>query len=462
MNPSEELGTAPVGVLLRKQAIPAAIGILTLSINGIVDNIFVGQYIGAVGIGAITVVLPITFLIASIGMSLGVGGASVISRALGAEKPERAYLTFGNQIILTLGLSSLFVILGYFFQGEMLNLFGGQGNILEYARVYFNILLPSIPLLAFAMMSNNVIRAEGRPKVSMAIMMIPAVVNIILDAIFISILDWGMAGAAWATAISYSASGLYALYYFLSGKSEIQIQPRYLRLDASICGEIFSIGSVTLVRQGMVSILAIVLNNALITYGGEESMSIWGIINRMMMFANFPVFGVTQGFLPIAGFNYGAKKWGRVKEVIQKSILYGTLIAVLVFVFIMVFTPQIISIFINEPELIGKTTPAMRMVFLATPTLTLQLIGAAYYQAIGKARPAMLLTMTKQGIFLIPLIIILSSFLGLKGIWIAFPLADALTAIVNFVAIRRGNQQLNELLTKNEHDFIEDHLISSK
>jgi Na+-driven multidrug efflux pump len=169
MNPSEELGTAPVGVLLRKQAIPAAIGILTLSINGIVDNIFVGQNVGSVGIGAITVVLPITFLIASIGMSIGVGGASVISRALGADKADRAHLTFGNQTTLTLGFSILFVILGYFFQDELLNLFGGKGNILEYARIYFNILLPSIPFLAFAMMSNNVIRAEGRPKVSMAI-----------------------------------------------------------------------------------------------------------------------------------------------------------------------------------------------------------------------------------------------------------------------------------------------------
>ena len=455
MNPSEELGTAPVGVLLRKQAIPAAIGILTLSINGIVDNIFVGQNVGSVGIGAITVVLPITFLIASIGMSIGVGGASVISRALGADKAERAHLTFGNQIILTLGLSILFVIFGYFLQDEILNLFGGKGNILEYARVYFNILLPSIPFLAFAMMSNNVIRAEGRPKVSMAIMIIPAIVNIILDAIFILVFDWGMEGAAWATGIAYSASGLYAIYYLLSGKSEIQIRLRYLKLDADICSEIFSIGSVTLVRQGMVSILAIVLNNTLLSYGGEESISIWGIINRMMMFANFPVFGVTQGFLPIAGFNYGAKKWERVKEVIQKSILYGTCIAVFIFIFLMVFTPQIVSIFISEPGIITKTTPAMRLVFLATPTLTLQLIGAAYYQAIGKAKPAMLLTLTKQGIFLIPLILILPSYWGLTGIWIAFPLADALTAVVNFVAIRRGNKQLNELLAANERNSIE-------
>jgi len=296
---------------------------------------------------------------------------------------------------------------------------------------------------AYDMMSNNLNLEEGKPNVAMAVMIIPAIMNIVLDAIFIYGLDWGMAGAGWATMISYMASGGYALYYMLSGKSEIKIKRQYLKLDFGICKEISSIGSVTLARQGMVSILAIVLNNSLIAYGGEESLSIWGIINRMMMFANFPVFGVTQGFLPIAGYNYGAKKWARVKEVIQKSILYGSLLAMVVFVFLMVFTPQIISIFISEPEIIQKTTPAMRLVFLATPTLTIQLIGAAYYQAIGKAIPAMLLTLTKQGIFLVPLILILPMYYGLLGIWVAFPIADALAAMVNLFFLRKGTAQLS-------------------
>lgn len=455
MNHSEKLGTAPIGSLLRMQAIPAAIGILTLSINGIVDNIFLGQYVGSVAIGAITVVLPITFLIASIGMAIGVGGASVISRALGRDDEKKAYNTFGNQIVLTIGLSILFVIFGYVFQKEILSLFGGQGKVLDLARVYFNILLPAVPFLAFAMMANNVIRAEGKPRVAMAVMVIPAIVNIILDVIFIFYFDWGMAGAAWATMISYLASSFYAIGFLAFGNSDIKIRLQYLRLDSDICKEIFSIGSVTLVRQGMVSVLAIFLNNALFTYGGEESLSIWGIINRMMMFANFPVFGVTQGFLPIAGFNYGAKKWSRVKEVIKKSILYGTFIAIFTFLFIMIFTPQIIAVFISEPEIISKTTPAMRLVFLATPTITIQLIGAAYYQAIGRAKPAMILTLMKQGIFLIPLLLILPYYFGLFGIWISFPIADVFTALVNYIALKRGTAQLNE----REEQVISDNIL---
>jgi len=438
MSHSEQLGTAPIGGLLRRQAIPAAIGILTLSINGIIDNIFVGQYVGSVAIGAITVVLPITFLIASIGMAVGVGGASVISRALGSGNKEKAFLTFGNQLVLTLGLSLVFVSFGYLFQDEILNLFGGKGRILPYARTYFNVLIPAIPFLALVMMINNVIRAEGKANVAMVVMILPAIANIVLDIIFIVILDMGMEGAGWATMMSYIISAGYAIFYLLQGKSDIKVKAKHLVLKASIIKEIFSIGSVTLARQGMVSILAIVLNNALFEYGGETSLAIWGIINRMMMFANFPVFGVTQGFLPIAGFNYGAKKWDRVREVIGKSLQYGTGLALVVFAFLMIFTPQIISIFVNEQDIIDKTTPAMRMVFLATPTITLQLIGAAYYQAIGKAMPAMLLTLTKQGFFLIPLLLILPNYYGIWGIWIAFPIADAMTAIVNSIALRNG------------------------
>ncbi len=442
MNHSAELGTAPIGGLLRKQAIPAAIGILTLSINGIIDNIFVGQYIGSLAIAAITVVLPITFLIASIGMSIGVGGASVISRALGSEDEEKAQRTFGNQVLWTVLLSVFFVGVGYVFQEQVLSLFGGKGETLGFAKTYFNVLIPAIPFLAIAMMFNNVIRAQGAPNVAMAVMIIPAIVNIILDFVFILILDWGMYGAGLATMLSYISSAMYALWFFLSGRSDIELHPKHFNLNLPLTKEIFSIGSVTLVRQGMVSLLAIVLNNTLFAYGGEESLSIWGIINRMMMFAGFPVFGVTQGFLPIAGYNYGAKQWSRVKEVIRKSITYGTVIASITFLIIMVFTPQIIGIFISEEEIITKTTPAMRWVFLATPLLTLQLIGAAYYQAIGKAAPAMLLSLTKQGFFLIPLILILPMYLGIFGIWISFPIADTLATLANYLALRVGISKL--------------------
>ncbi len=442
MTKTEQLGTESIPKLLKLHAIPAAIGILTLSINGIIDNIFVGHYVGSIAIAAITVVLPITFLIASVGMAIGVGGASIISRALGSGDEEKAYYTFGNQFVLVAAISLLLIIVGYFFQDEVLMVFGGRGNILPSAKTYFNILLPAVPFLAYAMMSNNVIRAVGKSNVAMMVMMIPAFVNIALDYVLIAHLGWGLEGAAWATMISYIASALYALYYFEFLNKEIKIACKYLKLKREIINETVSIGFVTLARQGTVSLLAIFLNNALFKYGAEESVAIWGIISRMLMFASFPVFGVVQGFLPIAGFNFGAEKFMRVRETIYTSIKYGTLIAFFIFLLIMLFTPQIISIFTNEDEIITKATPAMRTVFLMIPTLTIQLIGAAYYQAIGNARSALLLTMTKQGFFLIPLILILPNFYGIWGIWMAFPIADFMTAIVNSIALAKASKSL--------------------
>lgn len=449
MNHSEELGTKPISQLIRQQATPAAIGILVLSIYGIVDTIFVGRWIGSLAIGAITVVLPITFLIASIGMAIGVGGASIISRALGGDDEEKAMLAFGNQVSMTLFLALVFVVIGSFFQDEILRLFGGQGNILPYAQDYFQVILYGIPFLAFAMMSNNVIRAEGAPKIAMMIMVVPAVVNVILDPILIVGLGWGMKGAAWATSLSYMASASFGFWYFIKGDSELRIKLPNLALRWAIVKEIFQIGGVTFARQGSISLLAIVLNNSLFAYGGELSVSVYGIINRVMMFANFPVLGITQGFLPIAGYNFGAKKWERVKETIYKSVGYGTALALGVFAVIMLAAKPIASVFTIDQNLISQTGPALMIVFLATPLLAMQLLGSAYYQAIGKPLPALLLTLLKQGIFLIPLILILPRFFGITGIWFAFPIADMLTALVNFIFLKSAVEQLNPQISSS-------------
>ncbi len=437
MSRSDELGRLPIGKLLMQQAVPASVGFLIMSIYGIVDTIFVGRWVGPMGIAAITVVMPITFLIASIGMAIGVGGASVISRALGGGKEEKAGLAFGNQVGLTIVISISVVILGSFFQEEILKLFGGRGDILPFAKAYFQITLMGIPFLAWAMMSNNVMRAVGAPKMAMFVLLVPAFLNILLDPIFIVLLEWGIEGAAWATTFSYIGSAVFALWFFFSGKSELTISPKNLWLRMAIVKEIFAIGGVTMARQSTISLLAIVLNNALLTYGSEVSVSVYGIINRMMMFANFPVIGITQGFIPIAGYNYGAERWDRVKAVIGLSIRVGTGIAVLIFTLIMFFANHIVTIFTDDLELIRLSAPALRKAFLATPLIIVQLIGSAYFQAIGKALPALLLTLTKQGFFLIPLILLLPPFFGLNGIWFAFPIADVMAASVTYYYLRR-------------------------
>jgi putative MATE family efflux protein len=433
---TNSLGTQKISKLLIKQAIPASIGILVMSLNMIVDTIFVGQWIGSMAIAAITVVLPIVFLISSIGMGIGIGGSSIISRAFGAKDIKKAYLTFGNQISLTLVLSIFFVSVGILFYKPLLLLFGANGAILDPATSYFNVVLYGVPFLAFAMMGNPVIRAEGKPKFAMYAMILPAISNILLDIIFIKFLGLGMFGAGLASSISYAVCGLFIFSFFLSTKSELVIKPNYFLLKLSIVKEIIQLGGVTIARQGTISVLMIVLNATLYTYGGENAIAVYGIINRVMMFALFPVLGVTQGFLPIAGYNYGAKNSERVKEVIKKAILYGSMVATLIFLGIITFPEAIASIFTSDTALIEETPKALLYVFLATPVITAQLIGSAYFQAAGKAMPALLLTLLKQGIFLIPLVYLLPKFFGLNGVWFSFPIADILATFVTLTFLR--------------------------
>lgn len=434
---ANELGTQKISKLLIKQAVPATIGILVMSLNMIVDTIFVGQWIGVLAIAAITVVLPIAFLISSIGMGIGIGGSSIISRALGANNPEKAFLTFGNQICLTVILAILFVVLGSVFSVPILNLFGAKGEILPIASEYFGVIIYGVPFLAFAMMGNPTIRAEGKPKFAMYAMMVPSVLNILLDILFIKYFNWGIYGAGLATSIAYASCGLYILYFFLSSKSELQIIPKNFKLDFKIVQEIAKLGGVSIVRQGAISILMIVLNYSLYTYGGEISIAVFGIINRVMMFALSPVLGVSQGFLPVAGFNIGAKKNDRVKETIKKSIYFGSILGTLIFIGIVIFKEQIIWIFTNDATLLEKTPDAMLVVFLVTPIVTMQLIGSAYFQAAGKAMPALLLTLLKQGIFLIPLAYFLPIYYGIDGVWWSFPIADSLATIITVLVLKR-------------------------
>lgn len=445
---SSSMGTESVGKLLIGQAIPAGIGFLVMSIYTIVDTIFVGRYVGSLGIAAITVVMPVSFLISSLGMAIGIGGASIISRALGSGDASKASLTFGNQTILSSSLTLAFSLIGYIFSIPILELFGAKGDILPYALTYYQILLLGVPFLAWSMMSNNAIRAQGKPKVAMLTLVIPAITNMILDPIFIVWFDWGMAGAGWATTIAYVFSAAYTLWFFSGKKNEIPILRKNLRIQTVIVKEIFSIGSITLVRQGSVAVLTVVLNQMLFKHGGEMAISIYGIVNRMMMFALFPVIGIMQGFMPIAGYNYGAANWNRVKESIRLSVGWGTVISALLLLVIIIFSGALVGIFTKEQALLQAAPRAMIIVFIAAPVFGLQLIGAAYYQAIGQAKPALWLTLARQGLFLIPLVLVLPGIWGIDGIWYSFPISDMLSAGLSFIMLRNGIQRLQ----KNELD----------
>ncbi len=446
---SDQLGTEPIGKLLIKQAVPASIGILVMSLNVLVDSIFVGNWIGSIAIAAINVVLPVSFFIGALGMAIGIGGSSIISRALGAGNKGKALLTFGNQITLTILVTVSMVSLGLAFVDQLIPAFGGKGAIFAPAKIYYTIVLYGVPFLALCMMGNTVIRAEGKPKFAMVAMIIPSIGNLFLDYLFIYVFDWGMMGAAWATTIGYLLCFGYVLYFFLSKNSELKTNLSHFKLKSSILREMGSLGFVTLSRQAVVSIIYLLMNNILFNLGGEAMVAVYAIIGRMLMFALFPVYGVTQGFLPIAGYNYGSHQYERVRQSIYTAIKYAAFVATLVFIGLMIFPGEIAAMFLStKPNLsqlelatnsfvLEHTPAAMRWVFAATPIIALQLIGAAYFQAVGKATPALLLTLLRQGFFFIPLILILPNFLGELGVWISFPISDVLATIVTGYFLRK-------------------------
>jgi len=287
------------------------------------------------------------------------------------------------------------------------------------------------------MMGNTVIRAEGKPKFAMYAMLFPSVGNLILDYLFINVMDFGMAGAAWATTGSYLLCFIFILWFFISKNSELKIDVSHFGLHKKIVSEISSLGFVTLSRQAVVSITYLFMNNILYNLGGETSVTAYAIVGRMLMFALFPVYGITQGFLPIAGYNYGAQHYDRVKETIATALKYAVGLAVIVFIILMVFPETITRLFTTDPEVIKETPSAMRWVFAVTPIVAIQLIGAAYFQAIGKAVPALLLTLTRQGFIFIPLIFILPHYFGELGVWMSFPISDLLATLITAYFLNR-------------------------
>lgn len=470
-NKSELLGSEKISKLLVKQAVPAAIGFLLMSINMVVDTIFVGKYIGNLAIGAVSIVTPIAFLISSFGMAIGIGGASVVSRALGSKDNVKAQLAFNNQISLAFIIISLFTIVSFVFQTTILNAFGAKGELIEPASTYYLITMIGVPFLSLAMTGNNNLRAEGKATQAMIALLIPSIMNMILDYVFIVQLDYGMEGAAWATALSFISSGLFIALYFLFGNTELKINPSLFGLKLSIVKEISSIGMISILRQGGISILMIALNQMLLRYGeingvgGENAVSIYGIVNRIAMIAFFPLIGIAQGLVPIAGYNYGAQKFDRVKKVVDLSNITGFILGLFLCLMLLLGSSLIPKLFLNKQDfyLVPFASNAIFYVFMMSFLTVFQLVGASYYQALGRGIPALLLTLSKQVFFLLPLVLILPTFYGLDGIWYAFTIADVLSAAVCYlflgVGIRKMMKKWDGKTTESSVE-LEDHLLN--
>lgn len=438
---SELLGTEQIPKLLVNLSVPAAVGLLVMALYNVVDAIYIGRGVGTLGLAALSIAFPVQMLVTSLGGAVGIGGASAISRRLGAGEVDRANQVFGNILTILLVISVMGAAAGLLFLTPMLYLFGSSDTVLPYASDYVGVILYGVVFFATLFTLNNIIRAEGSARTAMLTMILSAGANIAITPVFIFVLDMGIRGAAYATVLSQALAVVYIVYYFASGKSSLSFQFAYLVPRLNIIQEILAIGASAFARQASLSLMLIVANNVLTVHGGDLGVAVFGIINRVMMLTIMPCIGVVQGILPIVGFNYGARQHQRVSEAIVLGMKVSTVIVSVTFLVVMLFPNLLVSIFTSDREVIEMGQGALRIIFMLSFTVGIQLVSGAVFQAIGYARAAFILSIARQGLFLLPLLLLLPQFFHLTGVWLAFPLADLLAFLLALWFIK-NNQEL--------------------
>ena len=416
-----------VGWLLLIFTIPAFLAMAVNTLYNVVDTIFIGRYVGSDAIAGLALVFPIQILSIGFGMVSGIGGASLVSRLLGSNQKSRAELALGNSFTLTFVLSVALTVVGLSNVPWWCNVLGATPNTISYASDYLYIILIGMFFMTLTFALSSLIRAGGNAKVPMIGMILSAVLNIILDWIFIVPLEAGVKGAAWATVIAQVIGVVYFMSYYFIGKSELRFKLSNLKPDWKITWEIIVIGSSALGMTLAGSLSAIVVNRTVVAFGGDIAMSAWGILNRVMMFAIMPAIVIGQGLQPIVGFNYGARRFDRALKSIKISVIVTTAIGLMVFWAVYFHPGAAIRIFISDKELIDVGSHAARRVFCAMYLIGLINIGATVFQSIGKAVQAFLSTTSRSMLFLLPAVLILPRFLGLDGVWWAFPITDFMT-----------------------------------
>jgi len=427
------LANEKIWKLLFKLSAPAMIAMIVQSLYNVVDTIFVGRYVGINGIAAIAIAFPLQMIIMAFSFTVGIGSASIISRSWGAGDLDTAEYTLGNSFTIGVILSLMISVIGIVFTPSILTAFGASSKVLPYSVVYLRVILAGTVFTVFVISTNNVIRAEGNAKMAMMVMLTSAIINIILDPIFIIVLHMGIRGAAIATVIAKFAGVIIQLYYFLFGNSAIRFHIKKLVLRKRIVIDIFAIGSSAFIRQIVGSVMIVILNKLLLFYGGDIAIATYGVIHRILMLSFMPMFGIAQGLQPIIGFNYGARNIKRVVESIKISIVCVTSISIFSFLVLTVFSGFFIGLFSKNQTLVSLGIKSLRIIILAFPIVGFQIVASSMYQSMGKIFPAIILSMLRRIIFFIPLVLIFPLFLGLNGVWITFPVADISAGIITVI-----------------------------
>jgi len=441
---SRQLSEEKVWKLLFRFSLPAIVGMVVNALYNVVDRIFIGQGVGSEALAGITIGFPIMLVLMALGMLVGVGGAALVSIKLGEQKKNEAELILGNSVLLLIGVTLLVSVVGLIFLDSILVQFGASAEVLPYAREYLRIILAGAIFQAIGFGMNNFIRAEGNPNIAMKTMLIGAVVNIILDPLFIFVFGWGIRGAAYATIIAQAVSSIWVLAYFLRQKSLLRISLENMKLNIPIIKRIVAIGSAPCAMQIGSSVVIIIFNKQLSIYGGDIAISALGILHSITMFVLMPIIGINQGSQPIIGYNYGAKRYDRVKDTLKSSIFAATGIVIIGFIITRIYPHSLIYLFNkDDAELLRIGTEGIKIFLLALPIIGFQIVGANYFMAVGKPKKSMFLSLSRQVIVLIPMLLILPRYYGLFGIWLAVPVSDTIAFVLTAVFLIKEVKQLN-------------------
>lgn len=444
-----QLGNESVSRLLWQYSLPAIVGIVVMQLYNIVDRIFIGQGVGSDAIAGLAITFPVMNLSAAVGTLIGAGAAARISIVLGQNDKRKAELILGNSLVLTLLFGVIYVSIFAIFIDDILRLFGASEVTLPYAHDFMAYILPGMLVMNLCFSFNNIMRASGYPTRAMVTMFIGAGLNVILAPLFIFVFDWGIKGAAIATDIAMTISMIFVMMHFFSKKSELHFKPGIYKLKWSIFTAITAIGAAPFVVNMAGSALNGIVNNVLHQYGGDDAVGALGILMTYAQLLVMVVIGITQGMQPIIGFNYGARKFHRLKRAFWLSVAAGSAVTFLGAMGAQFCPEYIARAFTTDSDLIEKTAQALRISTVAFWAVGFQIVSTSLFQSLGLAGKSIFLSLTRQILFLLPLIYIFSSVLGLQGVWMAYATSDIVATLVTTVMVIFQMRKINKLVREN-------------
>ena len=454
-NSKNVLDTDRIGWLLVKLSTPAFMGMFVQTLYNVVNTIFIGHIQGGtMAIAGLSIVFPLQMLMMGMGMMVGIGGISVISRSIGSGDISRAERTLGNGLTSIVIIGILMSVVMVIFMDPMLRLMGASPEVLPYAHDYMIIIAAGNVVNVLGIVLLNYSRAEGNARVGMISQILGAVLNIILDAFFILYLGWGVHGAALGTVIAQTAALANLAYFYLSGNSFLKLHARNLRLKIEILKPMFAVGVSAFVQTVATSISAIFLISHVVLYGGDIALSAFGIAQRIMMFSTLPAQVIGQGVQPILGFNYGAKRFSMVLKALKLAGVVSSVCSVLAFGVVYFVPGPLVRIFTSDPALIESGIHAAKLMFFGMPIIGLVFLGSNTFQSTGKALQAFITAFTRPVLFMLPAVLILPRFLGLEGVLLTFPVSDILALVLVVVLIYPILRQFREAAVKEKGESV--------